>query len=287
MPHYDSLYRALMGYRHRSVRWAGSSIPDALPPGTFRHGAYTPIETGYITQENTGEPAENSERRSVYDPGHSWYDGHPAEYQTPEPGHELVSGMTPPIIFPPPAADDLRPPEYDDALMDDWLMGRAMNEPAELMGTLDERTDSTADAVDAPDTTGLDQLAAGMDPLAPEAFRKVRDLPLDDLEEDELFSAAALLTLFAPPGASRRTSSAASRRATTCGCFSIRPASWRRRLGSWCGTFWTRSICQTQRFSRSTIDSTYGRRMATTSMPRCLAPWFPEGGPCFWIRVAA
>jgi hypothetical protein len=52
-----------------------------------------------------------------------------------------------------------------------------------------------------PHEADLDRLAAGMDPSAPEAFRRLCHLPLDDLDEDQLFSAAAMLKLFAPPGA--------------------------------------------------------------------------------------
>lgn len=200
MPPYDPLYRALMGYRRRGSRWAGNSISKLLV-GTYRHGVYTPIETGYATQENAHEPPGVAEVPELYEPPHPLNEYDPPDYEPVEPCGESVVGSTPPIRFSTPAEDDVRPSMYDDALMDDWLMARGMSEPDESVGTLAERVDSTNGALVAPHDVELDHLAARMDPLAPEAFRRLRDLPIDDLDEDQLFPAAAMLRLFAPPGA--------------------------------------------------------------------------------------
>ncbi|MCK4341195.1 MAG: hypothetical protein KAY37_05665 [Phycisphaerae bacterium] len=85
--------------------------------------------------------------------------------------------------------------------MDDWLMARAVDEIDGPTETLDDVVNRKDDTSLAPHDAELDRLAAGMDPSAPEAFRRLCDLPIDDLDEDQLFSAAAMLRLFAPSGA--------------------------------------------------------------------------------------
>ena len=137
----------------------------------------------------------------MYEPPHLRYEGEPRDYESVDPWSEPVVSSTPPLRFPAPAEDDVRPPEYEGSLMDDWLMARAMDEIDEDLGTIDDVVGLEDDTPLAYHDTDLDHLAAGMDPKAPEAFSRLSDLPIDELDEDELFSAAAMMRLFAPPGA--------------------------------------------------------------------------------------
>ena len=185
LPH-DPMYRALLGH---------------YPSSLHRRGSYTPATTGYALQENAHETPSPRESPVLYEPPHLLYESESRDYEPAAPWNEPVVDPTPAIRFSAPVDDDVRPPKYENALMDDWFMARAVDEIDGPTGTLDDLVNHEGDTSLAPRDAELDRLAAGMDPSAPEAFRRLCDLPIDDLDEDQLFSAAAMLRLFAPPGA--------------------------------------------------------------------------------------
>jgi hypothetical protein len=183
----EPLYRASLADRPFSPLGGSDERPSA-PDFSLHDRAH-----------NVAEPAAG--RASFYNPPLPPYVGPSGDYAPYDPWNEAIVPTSQPVGHVAPVTEDIRPPEYDDSLMDDWLFPRAISEIPASTRTLEDLVSSVDDTFMASHVPELDGLAARMDPSAPDAFRRLCDLPIDDLDEDQLFTAAAMLNLFRPPDA--------------------------------------------------------------------------------------
>jgi len=184
---------------HR-IPFTGGLVAEIME-GSHWRSHVEPTPTGYAAQQVSDTQYSAMMIRDAYEPGPASYADHTPDYEPPEPWHESVVGSTLRLHGPTPDEPEPLLPRYEDALMDQWLTDRAMDQiladsPGRM--SINDRIDACVPLIRG----ALD--AGGQPPLTGEAVEAQpgelhQVVPLENVVDEEW---PELMGPFGAPGSS-------------------------------------------------------------------------------------